>query len=160
MGNRLSGSLRFGHSTVVVPSLATDTVQMQKQKRSSRTQAGHQIPNAAEEVRNSGLVSSQIQILICSDQIELLRVRFEEPICAVGWLQECYRWVSDEFDAQAWEIYARIGAPKFVLTEGWTIFCQMLPRFQQSYLYTVNKVKIPHALEPPPIEINLMIGIF
>jgi hypothetical protein len=44
--------------------------------------------------------------------------------------EECYRWVSDEFDAQAWEIYERIRAPKFVLTEGWTLFCQMLPRFQ------------------------------
>ncbi|KAJ7882120.1 hypothetical protein B0H13DRAFT_2235504 [Mycena leptocephala] len=44
--------------------------------------------------------------------------------------EECHRWVSDEFDAQAWEVYERIGAPKFVLTEGWTVFCQMLPRFQ------------------------------
>ncbi|KAJ6560015.1 hypothetical protein B0H19DRAFT_1289657 [Mycena capillaripes] len=42
---------------------------------------------------------------------------------------ECYRWVSDEFEAKAWEIYHQIGEPKFVLTEGWTIFCQMLPYF-------------------------------
>lgn len=41
--------------------------------------------------------------------------------------QECYRWVSDEFDTQAWEIYTQIGSPKLVLTDGWTIFCQMLP---------------------------------
>ncbi|KAJ6629945.1 hypothetical protein B0H10DRAFT_2160444 [Mycena sp. CBHHK59/15] len=43
--------------------------------------------------------------------------------------EECYRWVSDEFEAMAWEVYNHIGAPKFVLTEGWTIFCQMLPHF-------------------------------
>ncbi|KAJ7501192.1 hypothetical protein B0H11DRAFT_1855566 [Mycena galericulata] len=42
---------------------------------------------------------------------------------------ECYRWVSDEFEAKAWEVYDQIGGPKFVLTEGWTIFCQMLPHF-------------------------------
>ncbi|KAJ7737133.1 hypothetical protein B0H16DRAFT_1466405 [Mycena metata] len=43
--------------------------------------------------------------------------------------QECYRWVSDEFDAEAWVVYERIGAPKFALADGWTIFCQMLPHF-------------------------------
>ncbi|KAJ7239533.1 hypothetical protein C8J57DRAFT_1086260 [Mycena rebaudengoi] len=43
--------------------------------------------------------------------------------------EECYRWVSDEFDANAWEVYEQIGQPKFLLTEGWTIFCQMLPQF-------------------------------
>ncbi|KAJ7737943.1 hypothetical protein B0H16DRAFT_1325632, partial [Mycena metata] len=43
--------------------------------------------------------------------------------------QECYRWVSDEFDAEAWVVYERIGATKFVLADGWTIFCQMLPHF-------------------------------
>ncbi|KAJ7474553.1 hypothetical protein B0H11DRAFT_2428922 [Mycena galericulata] len=40
-----------------------------------------------------------------------------------------YRWVSDEFDVRAWEIYQFIGAPNFILTDGWTIFCQMLPCF-------------------------------
>ncbi|KAJ7105543.1 hypothetical protein C8R44DRAFT_942644, partial [Mycena epipterygia] len=45
--------------------------------------------------------------------------------------KECYRWVSDEFEVKAWEAYYTIGAPKFVLTEGWTIFCQMLPHFTQ-----------------------------
>ncbi|KAJ7349578.1 hypothetical protein DFH08DRAFT_696351, partial [Mycena albidolilacea] len=42
--------------------------------------------------------------------------------------KECYR-VPDEFDAKASEVYAQIGEPKFVLTNGWTIFCQMLPHF-------------------------------
>jgi hypothetical protein len=43
--------------------------------------------------------------------------------------EECYRWVSDEFDMKALEIYNHIGAPKFILTDGWTIYCQMLPYF-------------------------------
>ncbi|KAJ7145060.1 hypothetical protein C8R43DRAFT_953510 [Mycena crocata] len=43
--------------------------------------------------------------------------------------EECYRWVSDDFEAQAWSVHARIGAPKFILGDGWTIFCQMLPHF-------------------------------
>ncbi|KAJ7260158.1 hypothetical protein C8J57DRAFT_1637757 [Mycena rebaudengoi] len=43
--------------------------------------------------------------------------------------EECYRWVSNDFESKAWEIYYIIGAPKFILTEGWTIFCQMLPHF-------------------------------
>jgi hypothetical protein len=40
---------------------------------------------------------------------------------------DCYRWVSDDFELKAWEVHHLIGAPKFILTEGWTIFCQMLP---------------------------------
>ncbi|KAJ7430111.1 hypothetical protein B0H11DRAFT_2398532 [Mycena galericulata] len=46
--------------------------------------------------------------------------------------EECYRWVSDDFDARAWEVYNQIGAPKLVLTEGWTIFCQMLPHLNST----------------------------
>ncbi|KAJ6580235.1 hypothetical protein B0H10DRAFT_1962623 [Mycena sp. CBHHK59/15] len=42
---------------------------------------------------------------------------------------ECYRWVPDEFEAEAWQVYESLGAPEFLLTEGWTIFCQMLPHF-------------------------------
>ncbi|KAJ6626634.1 hypothetical protein B0H10DRAFT_1941648 [Mycena sp. CBHHK59/15] len=42
---------------------------------------------------------------------------------------ECYTWVSDKFETKAWEVYSHIGAPKFALTEGWSIFCQMLPHF-------------------------------
>ncbi|KAJ7758934.1 hypothetical protein DFH07DRAFT_701626, partial [Mycena maculata] len=42
---------------------------------------------------------------------------------------ECYRWVSDEFEGQAWAVYEHIGRPEFLLTEGWTIFCKMLPHF-------------------------------
>ncbi|KAJ7655913.1 hypothetical protein B0H17DRAFT_956234, partial [Mycena rosella] len=45
--------------------------------------------------------------------------------------EECYRWVSDDFEVKAWEAYYMIGAPKFVLTDGWTIFSQMLPHFTQ-----------------------------
>jgi hypothetical protein len=44
-------------------------------------------------------------------------------------LKGCYRWVPDEFDAKASEVYAQIDEPKFVLTNGWTIFCQILPHF-------------------------------
>ncbi|KAJ7642548.1 hypothetical protein B0H17DRAFT_1163930 [Mycena rosella] len=43
--------------------------------------------------------------------------------------EDCYRWVSDEFNTKAWEIHDIIGAPKFLSTDGWTIFCQMLPHF-------------------------------
>ncbi|KAJ6624691.1 hypothetical protein B0H10DRAFT_2174430 [Mycena sp. CBHHK59/15] len=43
--------------------------------------------------------------------------------------EECYRWVSDDFDTKAWEVYGEIGSPKLILTDGWTIFCQMLPCF-------------------------------
>lgn len=42
---------------------------------------------------------------------------------------EHFTWVSDEFDTKAWEVYSQIGALKFALTEGWSIFCQMLPHF-------------------------------
>ncbi|KAF8144945.1 hypothetical protein K438DRAFT_1910892 [Mycena galopus ATCC 62051] len=44
--------------------------------------------------------------------------------------EECYRWVSDEFEVRASDIYDHIGAPKLVPTNGWTIFCQMLPHFE------------------------------
>ncbi|KAJ7879979.1 hypothetical protein B0H14DRAFT_2566489 [Mycena olivaceomarginata] len=44
--------------------------------------------------------------------------------------EECYRWVSDEFEVRVSEIYDHIGAPKLAPTEGWTIFCQMLPHFE------------------------------
>ncbi|KAJ7794607.1 hypothetical protein B0H14DRAFT_2621743 [Mycena olivaceomarginata] len=43
--------------------------------------------------------------------------------------EECYRWVSNEFDTKAWEVYGQIGSPKLMLTDGWTIFCQMLLHF-------------------------------
>jgi hypothetical protein len=43
--------------------------------------------------------------------------------------KECYRWVLDEFDAKASEVYVQIGEQKFVLTNGWTIFGQMLLNF-------------------------------
>ncbi|KAJ7703470.1 hypothetical protein B0H14DRAFT_3099849 [Mycena olivaceomarginata] len=43
--------------------------------------------------------------------------------------EECYRWVSDEFEVRVSEIYDHIEAPKLAPTEGWTIFCQMLPHF-------------------------------
>ncbi|KAJ6497239.1 hypothetical protein DFH09DRAFT_1103375 [Mycena vulgaris] len=36
-------------------------------------------------------------------------------------------WVSDEFDARAWEVYEHIGTPKLVLTQGWAIFRQCFP---------------------------------
>ncbi|KAJ7109628.1 hypothetical protein C8R43DRAFT_904761 [Mycena crocata] len=42
---------------------------------------------------------------------------------------ECYRWVSAEFEMQAQAVYEHIGSPELTLTEGWTIFCQMLPHF-------------------------------
>ncbi|KAJ6568161.1 hypothetical protein B0H10DRAFT_2199975 [Mycena sp. CBHHK59/15] len=32
--------------------------------------------------------------------------------------EECYRWVTDEFEAKAWEVYHGIGAPPFALTDG------------------------------------------
>ncbi|KAJ7091599.1 hypothetical protein C8R44DRAFT_835770 [Mycena epipterygia] len=38
--------------------------------------------------------------------------------------KECYRWVSDEFE--------------FVLTEGWTIFCQMLSHFTHAHVISVK----------------------
>ncbi|KAJ6529386.1 hypothetical protein B0H19DRAFT_1333301, partial [Mycena capillaripes] len=44
--------------------------------------------------------------------------------------EECYRWVSDEFEVRASEIYDHIGTPKLAPTEGWTIFCRMLPHFE------------------------------
>ncbi|KAJ7442920.1 hypothetical protein B0H11DRAFT_1748761, partial [Mycena galericulata] len=55
--------------------------------------------------------------------VDSLRVNIPKPRA------ECYRWVSDEFDVRAREIYQFIGAPNFILTDGWTIFCQMLPCF-------------------------------
>ncbi|KAK7013005.1 hypothetical protein R3P38DRAFT_3007997 [Favolaschia claudopus] len=43
---------------------------------------------------------------------------------------ECYRWVSDEFNTQAFGVYEQIGSPKLKLVDGWTIFCEMLPLLQ------------------------------
>ncbi|KAJ7315803.1 hypothetical protein DFH08DRAFT_715290, partial [Mycena albidolilacea] len=60
---------------------------------------------------------------VSTDLVEALRENIPKT------REECYRWVSDEFDMKALEIYNHIGAPKFILTDGWTIYCQMLPYF-------------------------------
>ncbi|KAK6981741.1 hypothetical protein R3P38DRAFT_2745736, partial [Favolaschia claudopus] len=41
--------------------------------------------------------------------------------------EECYQWVSDEFDMMAFGAYEQIGSPEMKLAEGWTIFCRILP---------------------------------
>jgi hypothetical protein len=40
--------------------------------------------------------------------------------------EECYRWVSDEFDALATKGVCQSGCPKLKLTAGWSIYSKML----------------------------------
>jgi hypothetical protein len=40
--------------------------------------------------------------------------------------EECYRWVSDEFDALATEGVYQLGCSKQKLTTGWSIYSKML----------------------------------
>ncbi|KAJ7333998.1 hypothetical protein DFH08DRAFT_750059 [Mycena albidolilacea] len=41
--------------------------------------------------------------------------------------EEAYRWVSDEFDAFASEVYIQLGCPKLEALSGWAIFNAMAP---------------------------------
>jgi hypothetical protein len=40
--------------------------------------------------------------------------------------EECYRWVSDEFDALATKGVYQSGCPKLKLTAGWSIYSEIL----------------------------------
>lgn len=40
--------------------------------------------------------------------------------------EEAFRWVSEEFDAWATEVYKQIGSPELECDNGWSIFNQML----------------------------------
>ncbi|THU88708.1 hypothetical protein K435DRAFT_679314 [Dendrothele bispora CBS 962.96] len=44
--------------------------------------------------------------------------------------EECFSWVSDEFNLKAQEAYEKLGSPKFEIVSGWTLFCEMLPLVQ------------------------------
>ncbi|KAJ7759976.1 hypothetical protein B0H16DRAFT_1720201 [Mycena metata] len=44
--------------------------------------------------------------------------------------EECMRWVSAEFDAQASAVYESLGRPTLSITNGWDIFTQMLLELQ------------------------------
>ncbi|KAJ7246194.1 hypothetical protein C8J57DRAFT_1678352 [Mycena rebaudengoi] len=45
--------------------------------------------------------------------------------------KEAYRWVSDEFDALASEVYIQLGCPKLEALSGWAIFNAMAPLVRQ-----------------------------
>lgn len=45
--------------------------------------------------------------------------------------EEAFRWVDDEFAAQADEVYANIGSPPLSLRSGWQIFSQMSPMLEE-----------------------------
>ncbi|KAJ7304564.1 hypothetical protein DFH08DRAFT_721689, partial [Mycena albidolilacea] len=45
--------------------------------------------------------------------------------------QEALRWVSDEFDALAYNIYTSLGSPKLDALSGWGIFNAMVPLIRQ-----------------------------
>lgn len=40
--------------------------------------------------------------------------------------EEAYRWVSDEFNTLATEVYQRIGCPELECSNGWATFNQMV----------------------------------
>ncbi|KAE9390278.1 hypothetical protein BT96DRAFT_833657 [Gymnopus androsaceus JB14] len=40
--------------------------------------------------------------------------------------EECFRWVSDEFDVQAQVVYEELGSPELKIVSGWSVFCSML----------------------------------
>lgn len=40
---------------------------------------------------------------------------------------ECFRWVSDEFETQAQSVYEELESPELKIVTGWSVFCTMLP---------------------------------
>jgi len=40
--------------------------------------------------------------------------------------EDCFRWVSDEFDIQAQAAYEELRRPELKIVSGWSVFCSML----------------------------------
>ncbi|KAJ7475410.1 hypothetical protein B0H11DRAFT_2032889, partial [Mycena galericulata] len=47
--------------------------------------------------------------------------------------QEAFRWVSDEFDVLATEVYQSVGSPKLEALSGWAVFNAMAPLIRTQY---------------------------
>ncbi|KAJ7447515.1 hypothetical protein B0H11DRAFT_1744791, partial [Mycena galericulata] len=47
--------------------------------------------------------------------------------------QEAFRWVSDEFDVLATEVYQSVGSPKLEALSGWAVFNVMAPLIRTQY---------------------------
>ena len=45
--------------------------------------------------------------------------------------EEAFRWVSDEFDAMAFQVYQDIGAPSLNLLNAWNIFNEMVKYIEE-----------------------------
>ena len=41
--------------------------------------------------------------------------------------EECFRFVSPQFERDAWKVYQELGFPKLTIQSGWKVFTQMLP---------------------------------
>lgn len=53
----------------------------------------------------------------------------------VGSREECLRWVPDEFDAVAKEVFNFLGNPKITLDNAWNIFRRMSDVIEANKLY-------------------------
>ncbi|KAJ3791488.1 hypothetical protein GGU11DRAFT_694428 [Lentinula aff. detonsa] len=67
--------------------------------------------------QNYGLLDCGIRV----DQEDIAALRETIPRTR----EECYRWVSDEFDAAAKQAYAQLGSPTLSHTNGWQLFIDM-----------------------------------
>ncbi|KAJ7878099.1 hypothetical protein B0H14DRAFT_2567370 [Mycena olivaceomarginata] len=91
---------------------------------------------------------------------KIVQIGLDEPIDELRTLidtsrEEAYRWVSDEFDALASEVYIQLGCPKLEALSGWAIFNAMAPfklqaRDRRPTLSTIAE----NPIEQPVIEID------
>ncbi|KAJ6486613.1 hypothetical protein C8R45DRAFT_902658 [Mycena sanguinolenta] len=72
-----------------------------------------------------------LAIPITPAAIEELRAMIETP------REEAFRWVSDEFNVLATQVYEELGSPKMEALTGWAIFNAMAPLIQSQVDYEI-----------------------
>ncbi|KAJ7251217.1 hypothetical protein C8J57DRAFT_1238585 [Mycena rebaudengoi] len=75
---------------------------------------------------NFGL--ENLAIPVTQDALDELRSLIDTP------REEAFRWVSDEFDRIATEVYIELGSLKLEALSGWTIFNAMAPLLRAVHL--------------------------
>jgi hypothetical protein len=94
-----------------------------------RKQSGKELPSGVAPFEvwrfpaRFGLIRAGIKV----DPAVVEELRSRIPISR----EECFRWVTDEFDARATAAYRAIGEPKLTLQDGWSIFMLMKPLLQE-----------------------------
>ncbi|KAJ7453038.1 hypothetical protein B0H11DRAFT_1741523 [Mycena galericulata] len=97
--------------------------------KKTRKQRGRILPSGVapnvvfDMPRNYGL--ENLAIPVAQEAIDELRTLIDTS------REEAYRWVSDEFDALASEVYIQLGCPKLEALSGWAIFNAMAPLVRQ-----------------------------